>query len=78
MTNSSRRLLQDALALSESERLELASEILASVDGPKDDDWDSAWLAELDRRVANEKADGSDRSDWSDVRSRILSRIGQR
>jgi hypothetical protein len=49
MTSSAHRLLQDVLGLPEDERLELASEIIASVDGPRDADWESAWLAELDR-----------------------------
>jgi hypothetical protein len=38
MTSSARKLLQDALVLPEDERLELASEIIASVDGPRDAD----------------------------------------
>jgi putative addiction module component (TIGR02574 family) len=78
MTNSARRLLEDALALSENERLELASELLASVGGPKDEDWDSAWLAELDRRAAATQTNGDDSSEWSDVRARLVDRIGRR
>jgi putative addiction module component (TIGR02574 family) len=76
MTEAARKLLEDVLALPEDERLELASEIIASVDGPADADWEAAWLAELDRRVdaANER--GEDGADWKDVRSRILKRIG--
>ena len=52
MTGSSRRLLEGARALPEDERLQLASEILACVEGPPDTDWDASWLAELDRRFA--------------------------
>lgn len=33
------------------ERLELAAEILASVEGPVDEDWDAAWLEECERRT---------------------------
>lgn len=77
MSNSARRLLEDALALPAKERLELASELLASVDGPQDTDWDLAWLAKLDRRTAATEAK-DESSDWSDVRARVLSRIGQR
>ena len=47
MSDAARKILQDVLALPEDERLELASEIIASVDGPRDADWDAAWLAEL-------------------------------
>ncbi len=36
----------------------MASEIIASVDGPRDGDRDAAWLAELDRRADSAKAPG--------------------
>jgi len=49
VTNAARRLLTAALALSEDERLELASEIIASVDGPPDSDWEQAWPRALGR-----------------------------
>ena len=45
MTEAARKLLEDVLALPEDERLELASQIIASVDGPADADWQAAWLA---------------------------------
>jgi putative addiction module component (TIGR02574 family) len=77
MTGPARKLLQDVLALPEDERLELASEIIASVDGPGDGDWEAAWLAELDRRAAAAKARGESASDWTDVRARILKRLSR-
>jgi putative addiction module component (TIGR02574 family) len=77
MTGPARRLLQDVLALPEDERLELASEIIASVDGPRDADWESAWLAELDRRVEAASARGEPAAGWTDVRGRILRRLGR-
>ncbi|HEV3193044.1 MAG TPA: addiction module protein [Polyangiaceae bacterium] len=77
MTSSARKLLQDVLSLPEAERLELASEIIASVDGPPDGDWDAAWLAELDRRAEASKARGGTASDWTEVRARILERLGR-
>jgi putative addiction module component (TIGR02574 family) len=77
MTGSARRLLQDLLALPEGERLELASEIIASVDGPGDADWESAWLGELDRRADAARARGGTASEWTDVRARILTRLGR-
>jgi putative addiction module component (TIGR02574 family) len=77
MTSSARKLLQDALGLPEEERLKLASEIIASVDGPGDADWDTAWLAELDRRAEAAKARGETASEWTDVRVRILKRLGR-
>jgi putative addiction module component (TIGR02574 family) len=75
MIGSARKLLEDALSLPEDERLALASEIIASVDGPRDTDLEQAWLAELDRRVDAAKARGEIASDWSDVRARILKQL---
>jgi putative addiction module component (TIGR02574 family) len=77
MSDAARKLLQDVLALPEDERLALASEIIASVDGPRDSDWDATWLAELDRRVDAAKTRGETGSDWTEVRSRILRRLGR-
>lgn len=77
MSAAARKLLQDVLALPEDERLEVASEIIASVDGPPDGDWNEAWVAELDRRVDAAKAQGESGADWADVRARVLRSIGR-
>jgi len=77
MSSSARKLLQDSLALPEDERLELASEIIASVDGPRDADWEATWLAELDRRSEAAKARGEPADEWIEVRGRILKRLGR-
>jgi putative addiction module component (TIGR02574 family) len=77
MSDAARKLLQEVLNLPEKERLELASEIIASVDGPQDAGWDDAWVFELDRRVDAAKSRGETGSDWSEVRSRILNRLGR-
>jgi putative addiction module component (TIGR02574 family) len=69
--------LEDVLALPEDERLALASEIIASVDGPRDADWEVAWIAELDRRVEAANARGETAADWTDARARILKRLGR-
>ena len=77
MSDAARKLLQEVLALREDERLELASEIIASIDGPRDAGWEAAWLQELDRRGDAAKSRGESGSDWIDVRSRILKRLGR-
>lgn len=76
MSAAARKLLQDALALPEDERVEVASEIIASLDGPADADWNEAWVAELDRRMDAAKARGQATVDWADARARILQRLG--
>lgn len=65
MSDAARKLLEDALALPEDERLELASEIIASVDGSRDAGWEAASLGELDRRVDAAKSRGDSGSDWT-------------
>ncbi|HEY6460224.1 MAG TPA: addiction module protein [Polyangiaceae bacterium] len=75
MSEAARKILQHVLALPEDERLELASEIIASVDGPRDGDWEQTWLAELDRRTVAAQARGDSGSEWSEARARILKRL---
>lgn len=77
MSDAARKLLQDVLTLTEEERLELASAIIASVDGPRDADWEGVWLAELDRRTDAATARGESGSDWAEARARILKRLGR-
>ena len=77
MTDAAKKLLEAASALSEDQRLELASELIASVDGPPDADWESTWLAELDRRVQAARNEREPASEWSEVRARLLSQLGR-
>ena len=78
MTNTARKLLDDVLLLPEDERLELASEIIASVDGPPDANWEQAWLAELDRRVHAAREREEPAPEWPEVRARVLRRLAGR
>jgi hypothetical protein len=75
MTRAARDILTAALTLPERERLELASEIIASVDGPADADWADAWLTELEHRSRAAVVRGEEAADWADVRARILARL---
>lgn len=64
-----------ALALDPAERLQLASRLIDSVEGPEDPGWASAWSAELDRRAAEvERGDVQCRS-WEDVRADLQTRL---
>jgi len=77
MTDAAKKLLKAASALPEDERLALASELIASVDGPPDSDWESAWLSEIDRRVAAARDKGEPAPEWAEVRARVLSQLGR-
>jgi hypothetical protein len=45
--------------------------------GPPDGDWESAWVAELDRRVEAARDKGEPAPEWSEVRARVLSQLGR-
>lgn len=76
MTTTARKLLDEVLSLPEEDRVKIASEVLASLDGPPDGDWNEAWLAELERREQAAAARGTTAPEWSEVRARILARLG--
>jgi len=78
MTDAARKLLDDVLALAEEERAHIVTEVIASLDGPPDADWDATWLAELDRRVDAAKQAGESGTDWSEIRAELLAdlRVG--
>ena len=72
MSQSARDLTALALDLPEEERLALATELIDSVEGHADPEWEQAWLDELERR----REAGSDNAKpWSDVRVRILRKL---
>jgi hypothetical protein len=74
MTSPAVDLFAAALALPEEERVTLASELLASIDGPPDPNWEATWFAELERRQ-DESPTGSD---WFDVRARLINKLAGR
>ncbi|HEY3805197.1 MAG TPA: addiction module protein [Kofleriaceae bacterium] len=78
MTKAATKVLTEALALTPEERMDLAAELLASVDGPADPDWEQAWQAELDRRAAASDASTTPPAEWSDVRARVLGKLASR
>ena len=77
MTEAAKELLKAASALPEDERLARAAELIASVDGPPDGDWESTWLAELDRRVQAARGRGEPAAEWSEVRARVLGQLAR-
>jgi putative addiction module component (TIGR02574 family) len=64
-----------ALALSEAERAKLARDLIASLDGPADDDVAEAWDIELCRRINEVESGRAQLLDVEDVLARIRARI---
>jgi hypothetical protein len=72
MARSIRNITSEALELPEEERLALASELINSVEGISDPEWEAEWSRELDAREAH----GLEHArPWSEVHSRILERL---
>ena len=71
MTKAARSVLADALRLDPDSRAELVAEILASLDGPADADAESAWDAEIARRIQAIEAGDIRLEPWESVKHRI-------
>ncbi len=71
MSLMTERILQDALALPDDQRAELATRLLQSLDRVVDPDAEEAWAIEIERRCAALDAGEAVTVDWHDVRRRI-------
>ena len=75
MTKATEEVLADALKLDPDSRAQLASELLASLDGPTDPDAEQAWQAEIARRVADLEAGKLKLESWAEVKRRIEKKL---
>lgn len=74
MTQPANEIVNAAKQLSESERLEIVQELLASLEPAADEDVDAAWAAEVERR-SREIKEGSVRPiPWEEVKSQARKR----
>ncbi len=80
MTPRVQDLLRDALTLPAEERADLASELLASLEGPGDDpaEVEAAWAAEIEKRAGRVLSGESPGEPWEDVRRRIEADLKKR
>jgi hypothetical protein len=72
MTDRARRLLEDALTLSDDERLDVAEQLLSSLPA------DVELLAELERRARRALADPQGGEAWDVVKRRLALRAANR
>lgn len=75
MSPSTEQLLASALALPESERLELAQALLAASEPPAPEPTGDAWLAELQRRSDQIDAGEAALIPWEEVKQRVRARV---
>ena len=76
MKPAAQKLVEQALALPDEERLEIATELLASVEDGVDAEWEANWLAELERRRQAVRQDPTSKTEWAVARARVLARVG--
>lgn len=72
MTDRARKLLEDAMTLSDHDRLDLAERLLSSL--PADEE----WMEELERRARRAHSDPHGGEDWEVVKRRIEARLANR
>ena len=75
MTKGAEAVLADALRLDLDARARVATEILASLDGPADANAEAAWAVEIERRVAAIEAGTVKLEPWEDVKRRVEKQI---
>jgi putative addiction module component (TIGR02574 family) len=75
MGPATKQLLQSALGLPEDERVELVEALLAECDRSLARPFDSAWLAEVQRRSAEIDAGTAVLSPWSEVQCRVREKL---
>jgi len=75
MAARARSVLADALSLPPADRATVAAELLASLDGPADEDAEAAWAAEITRRAARARSGEAPGIPWTEVRAEARRRV---
>lgn len=72
MTDRARKLLEDAMTLSDDERFDLAEQLLSSLST------DDEWMDELEQRARRALSDPRGGESWDVVKRRIEARLASR
>ncbi|MGK3959349.1 addiction module protein [Sorangium sp. So ce118] len=73
--SSRNAVLAEALQLPPEERGDVAKRLIASLDGPADDDVEAAWLVEVERRLQDVDRGTAKVEPWDAVRERLARRL---
>ena len=75
MTRPAKKIVDAAIKLAESDRIQIVEELLASLEPADDDDIDIAWAAEVQRR-SREIKEGTVRPiPWKEVKAQARKRV---
>jgi putative addiction module component (TIGR02574 family) len=69
--SAKQNVIEQALRLSEAERLEVLEAVYESLEGPADPDAEQAWSAEIQRRVEDIDAGRVKLVPWTEARRQI-------
>jgi len=76
MTKLAEQILEQAKALSDAERADLAEQLLDSVSPSSDPEYQAAWTAEIQKRLQDFDTGKTKGIPWEEVRER-LTRLGR-
>jgi len=76
MAVSREELFRQALQLDESERAALAGMLIDSIDNDVEEGVEAAWMAEIERRIAELDAGTVETIPWDVVRDGLRQRLG--
>ena len=73
MTLTAEQITAAALAMSEEDRQDLLVQLMDSLDGPPDEDYEEAWAAEIKRRLDEVRSGKPGVTvPWAEVRRKLL------
>lgn len=75
MRLSRKDIFEEALHLDESERAALASLLIESLDMEVEEGVEAAWMAEIERRVAELDSGSITTVPWEEVKARLLANL---
>lgn len=74
MRNSADKILEEALSLPPEKRAAIAGSLIESLDPGVDSDAESAWAAEIAKRIHELDTGAVELIPWSEARKKIISR----
>jgi putative addiction module component (TIGR02574 family) len=78
MTRPAKEIVNAAIKLTESDRLQIVEELLASLEPDTGDDVDAAWAAEVERRSREIKEGVVRPIPWEEVKAQARKRVRAR
>jgi putative addiction module component (TIGR02574 family) len=77
MNTTADSILGTVLALPPDERARIAAKLIASLDEGEDTGVETAWAAEIERRIAEIESGEAETASWEEARARIRSKLAK-